>query len=243
MTFNSSETDSKVRRAVQQFWLTRASQAQMQGSSTGVRDAGARAAVTGGAQMDGFVDLITETLYDAGVSESHVFRNSKLVLPGWYRAEKKWDLLVVADGKLVAGIELKSQVGSFGNNFNNRSEEAIGSATDLWAAYREGAFEPSPRPWLGYLMMLEETKKSLSVVKVRQPHFEVFPEFSGASYAKRYELLLTKLVRDRLYDSACLILAKQASGESGEYREPSNELTFYRLLRSLIAHTAAIVAK
>ncbi|MCY4060846.1 MAG: restriction endonuclease [Chloroflexi bacterium] len=242
MTFNSIAIDSKVRKAIRQFWLTRASQAHKQGSSTGVRDAGARVAVTGGAQMDGFVDLITEALYAAGVSESHVFRNKKLVLPGWYRAEKKWDLLVVADGNLVAGIELKSQVGSFGNNFNNRSEEAIGSATDLWAAYREGAFAPSARPWLGYLLLLEESPKSLRPVKVAQPHFNVFPEFNIASYAIRYEILLTKLVRERLYDSACFLLSNKESGKSGDYREPSSELSFYKLLASLIARTGAVKA-
>ena len=98
-------------------------------------------------------------------------------LPGWYRPEKKWDLLVVADGKLLAGIEFKSQVGSFGNNYNNRTEEAIGSATDIWAAYREGAFKPSARPWLGYLMLLEEAPGSVTPVRAREPHFKVFPEF------------------------------------------------------------------
>lgn len=242
MTFNSLAIDSKVRSAVKQFWLTRASQARRQGGSTGAKDAGDRVAVTGGAQMDGFVNLITEALSDAGVNESSVFHNKKLELPGWYRAEKRWDLLIVADGKLAAGIELKSQVGSFGNNFNNRSEEAIGSATDLWAAYREGAFEPSPRPWLGYLMLLEEAPKALSAVKVKQPHFNVFPEFSGASYAQRYELLLKKLVRDRLYDSACLLLSSQSGAKSGEYRETSSELSFYRLLVSLISHAVTIAA-
>ena len=190
--------------------------------------------------MDGFVHLITEALYSAGVSEAQVFHKKKMELPGWFRAEKQWDLLVVADSKLVAGIEFKSQVGSFGNNFNNRTEEAIGSATDLWVAYREGAFKPSSRPWLGYLMLLEDAPKSLSTVKVKQPHFKVFPEFSEASYTKRYEILLTKLVRERLYDSACLLLSNKASRETGEYREPSSELSFYRLLRSLISHTGAI---
>ena len=242
MTFNSTAIDSKVRRAIKHFWLTRASQARKQRSSGGVRDAGARPAVTGGAQMDGFVDLITEALYDAGLSETHVFYNRKLVLPGWYRAEKKWDLLVVAEGRLAAGIELKSQVGSFGNNFNNRTEEAIGSAADLWAAYREGAFAPSARPWLGYLMLLEESPKSSRPVKVAQPHFQVFPEFDGASYATRYELLLTKLVRERLYDSACFLLSSRERGESGDYREPSSELSFDKLLTSLIAHTGTVRA-
>lgn len=174
------------------------------------------------------------------MNEAHVFQNRKVELPGWYRAEKQWDLLVVADGILAAGIEFKSQVGSFGNNFNNRTEEAIGSATDLWAAYREGAFEPSPRPWLGYLMLLEDAPESLSTVRVKQPHFNVFSKFIEASYAKRYEILLTKLVRERLYDSACLLLTEKTNGESGKYREPSSELSFYRLLRSLISHAGGI---
>ena len=242
MNLSSTELNPAIRRAIQRFWLTRSSQARKQGSSTGARDTGARAAVTGGAQMDGFVELITEALYVAGVNEAHVFQQKRLILPGWYRAEKKWDILVVADGKLAAALELKSQVGSFGNNFNNRTEEAIGSATDLWAAYREGAFGTSPRPWLGYLMLLEEAPKSLSEVAVRQPHFNVFSEFSGASYAKRYEILLTKLVRERLYDSACLLLSNKARGESGNYREPSEELSFVRLLRSLVSHSVGIAS-
>ena len=56
---------------------------------------------------------------------------------------------MVVDGTLLAAFEFKSQVGpSFGNNFNNRTEEALGSATDLWTAFREGAFQTSQRPWL-----------------------------------------------------------------------------------------------
>ena len=92
----------------------------------------------------------------AGLKRATIYWRKKTELPGWFRAEKNWDLLVVADGKLVAIVEFKSQVGSFGNNFNNRTEEALGNATDLWAAYEEGAFSPSERPWLGYLMILED---------------------------------------------------------------------------------------
>ena len=61
------------------------------------------------------------------------------------------------DDQLIVVLEVKSQVGpSFGNNFNNRTEEAIGSALDLWTAYREGAFNKTIRPWLGYLFLLED---------------------------------------------------------------------------------------
>jgi len=122
----------------------------------------------------------------------------------------------VADGIFLAGIEFKSQVGSFGNNYNNRTEEAIGSATDIWAAYREGAFKPSARPWLGYMMLLENAPDSTRPVKAQEPHFKVFPEFKSASYARRYEILLTKLVRERLYDSACFLLSNAKLGPKGK---------------------------
>jgi len=143
-------------------------------------------------------------------------------------------------GQLIAAMEFKSQVGSFGNNFNNRSEESIGSAADIWAAYREGAFAPSQRPWLGYVMLLEEVKKSLSPVGVKEPHFTVFSDFRGASYAKRYEILLTKLVRERLYDCAALLLSNQDSAKDGSSRQPSMELSFENLLTSLRARAMAI---
>ncbi len=233
------EIDKKLRRAIKHFWSTRDSQARKQGSKSGTRDAGSRTAVTGGHQMDGFVNLVREYLCARGLPKTQVFCNKGVELPGWYRAENQWDLLVVADSELLAGIEFKSQVGSFGNNFNNRTEEAIGSATDIWAAYREGAFKPSSRPWLGYMMLLEEAPGSMRPVKASEPHFKVFPEFKDASYEKRYEILLTKLVRERLYDSACFLLSDPKRGAKGEYREPAPELTFEKFLASLLARATA----
>src|SRR5579862_7086274 len=135
------DLEKRLRQAIKHLWNTRESQAQKQGSKTGSRDAGARTAVTGGRQMDGFVSLVRDYLCENGLPKTE----KRIELPGWYRPEKKWDLLLVEDGQLLAGIEFKSQVGSFGNNYNNRTEEAIGNATDMWAAYREGAFKPSAR--------------------------------------------------------------------------------------------------
>jgi hypothetical protein len=233
--------EGKLRAAISHFWSTRQQQSGKQGAKSGTRDTGSRTAVTGGRQMDGFIDLICEYLSASGVRDSQVFCRRRVELPGWYRPEKQWDLLVVAGGELFAGIELKSQVGSFGNNYNNRTEEAIGSATDLWAAYREGAFKPSSRPWLGYMMLLEEDAASLRPIKPQEPHFKVFPEFKQASYAKRYDTLLTKLVRERLYDSACLLLSKEKP--DGYYVEPNPELTFSKMLTSLVARATVIVSR
>jgi hypothetical protein len=230
----------QLRLAVKHFWSTREVQSQKQGGTSGSKDAGARSAVTGGAQMNGFINVVRDLLCESGLPKAHVYCEKYVEIPGWYRPEKKWDLLIVADGKLLAGIEFKSQVGSFGNNYNNRTEEAIGSAADIWAAYREGAFKPSARPWLGYLMLLEEAPGSLSPVRAREPHFKVFPEFKDASYAKRYEILLTKLVRERLYDSACFLMSNATDGLKGLYKEPAPELSFQNFVESLLAKAIAV---
>ena len=230
------DIQAKIQEAVKQFWLVRKAQSVRQGTAKGIRDAGERSAVTGGQQMDGFVNLVRDVLCEYGMPKTSVHCESHLELPGWYRPEKQWDLIVISNGNFLAGIEFKSQVGpSFGNNYNNRTEEALGSATDLWAAYREGAFKPSARPWLGYLMLLEDCSSSNAPVRAREPHFKVFDEFRDASYAKRYELLLTKMVRERLYDASCLLLASGEQEHYGEYREPSTELRFENFIASLLA--------
>lgn len=232
--------DKRLRLAVRAFWSTRETQAQKQGSATGLRDAGTRVAVTGGHQMDGFISLVRDYLCENGLDRADVRCEKRLELPGWYRPEKRWDLLIVSDGQLLAGIEFKSQVGSFGNNYNNRTEEAIGSATDIWAAYREGAFKPSARPWLGYLMLLEHAHGSVSPVRAQEPHFKVFPEFKSASYARRYEILLTKLVRERLYDAACFLMSDATRGKRGRYEEPAPELCFKNFMASLLARAISV---
>jgi len=190
--------------------------------------------------MDGFISLVRDYRCKNGLPKTHVYCEKRIEIPGWYRPEKRWDLLIVEDGQFLAGIEFKSQVGSFGNNYNNRTEEAIGSACDLWAAYREGAFKPSARPWLGYLMLLEDAPGSTSPVRAQEPHFKVFPEFKSASYAKRYEILLTKLVRERLYDSACFLLSDRKNGPKGKYKEPASELNFEKFMASLLARAISV---
>ena len=189
--------------------------------------------------MDGFVALIRDVLEESGVDKPVIFCERHMELPGWFRPEKKWDLLVVVERCLIAAIEFKSQVGSFGNNYNNRTEEAVGSATDLWAAYREGAFKPSARPWLGYLMLLEDAEAATRPVRAQEPHFKVFEEFRSASYAKRYEILLTKLVRERLYDSTCFLMSNSSDGLRGSYKEPVPELNFANFVASLLARAIA----
>ena len=232
----------RVGLAVKHFWQTRAAQKRRQGVISGQRDQGNRTAVTGGKQLDGFVLLVTELLIECGLPDAHVYTKKRdVVLPGYFRPTKEWDLVVVYEENLVANIEFKSQVGSFGNNFNNRIEEALGNAIDLQTAYREGAFAPAPAPWVGYLMMLQKTEESTRPFGVREPHFKVFNEFQNTSYAERYELFCKRLVRERLYDAACFLTSDKKSGLHGAYSEPSEELCFQNFAGSLIGHVTGVV--
>jgi hypothetical protein len=228
-----------TRAAIRYYWATRAKQIENQ-KNAGRKDQGFRSAVTGGAQMDGFIELLKKLVSDAGMNQSCIFCSESLELPGYFRPTKQWDFLVVSEGQLIAAIETKSQVGpSFGNNFNNRTEEAMGSALDLWTAFREQAYGTAVRPWVGYLFMLEDSPKSQAPVGVKEPHFKVFPEFIDSSYSKRYELFCRRLVLERHYDASALLLSSQKSGCRGEYAEPAEDLTMQRFANSLVAHVAA----
>lgn len=231
--------NDKVKEAVKFFWTTRIKQAEQQATS-GKTDQGARSAVTGGKQMDGFVDLLKYLVKLNGINDSEIFANKKLELPGFFRPTKQWDLLIVSGNDLIAALEFKSQIGpSFGNNFNNRTEEAMGSSLDIWTAFRKGGFGSSPQPWLGYLMLLEDCPKSQLPVAVEEPHFKVFEEFKNASYAKRYELFCRKLVLERHYNCSCFIMSDKEKGLEGEFSQPAEDLMFERFAASLLGHVSA----
>src|SRR5688572_27650544 len=113
------DLDAHVRDAVRHFWQTRLQQSTRQ-SDAGDLDRGGRGAVTGGKQMDGFVRLVRNRLIAANVPEACIAVDRQVELPGWFRAEKKWDLVIVHERELLGAVEFKSQIGpSFGNNFNN----------------------------------------------------------------------------------------------------------------------------
>jgi hypothetical protein len=233
------DLDARLQDAVQHFWNARARQKKKQEDS-GRIDAGTRGAVTGGTQMGAFEVLATDILVGAGLDQLDIKSRTALELPGYYRPEKKWDLIVISRGQLVAVIEFKSQVGpSFGNNFNNRTEEAIGSASDLWVAYREGRFGTTPAPFLGYLFVLEDCPEVKKPVRNAEPFFKVDPEFRLSSYSRRYELFQRRLVLERLYTAGCLILATHATPTV--ITQPAEDLTFRRFAAALQGHATTFL--
>lgn len=235
-----TDLEPRLQTAVQYFWDTRASQAQKQLDS-GKVDAGSRGAVTGGSHLGALEALLTDVIIDAGMDPNSVHTRSFLEVPGYYRSEKKWDLLVVEQDRLVLAVEFKSQVGpSFGNNFNNRTEEAIGNAEDVWTAYREGRFGTHPAPLLGYFFLLEDCPRVHAPVRSGRTNFPVDPVFVGASYAKRYQVLCERLLLERKYNAACLTLATNASPTT--ITQPSPALAFRQFAAVIEAHVAGYLA-
>lgn len=72
-------------------------------------------------------------------------------------------------------------------------------------------------------MLIEDNEAFTVPVKVRTPVWEPDPAFDRASYADRYVIFFERMVRERLLDAACLVLADK---ESGAVRFPSESLSF-----------------
>jgi hypothetical protein len=244
MAIDLADYERKAREAVQAFWGNR-EQARQKQIEAGNIDQGERAGVTAGKNIDGFVALVMDIVRANGLDLADIHRQRRVVtLPGYFRPTKQWDLLVMNRGRLIAVLEFKSQVGpSFGNNFNNRTEEAIGNAHDLWTAYRESAFGEQSRPFVGWMMLLEDAPKSRAPIRDVSPHFPVFPEFERASYADRYNILCRKLVQEQLYTVASVLVSPRSAVETGEYSELSDLTGLKTFVTELAGHVAAEAAR
>lgn len=244
MGLDLTNFEIKAREATMAFWGNREKARQKQ-IEAGTVDQGERAGVTAGKNMDGFVALVIDIVKANGLAHASIHqKRAVLTLPGYFRPTKLWDLLVTNEGRLIAAIELKSQVGpSFGNNFNNRTEEAIGTAHDLWTAYREGAFGKQTRPFVAWMMMVEDAPESRRPVRDASLHFQVFPEFQGTSYLQRYDILCQRLIQEQLYTTASVITSPRTAVTSGEYSELSEMTGLKAFVASLAGHCAAEAAR
>ncbi len=244
MALDLCDYEKKARSAIKAFWKSRDDARQKQ-QTKGRPDQGERASVTGGKNLDGFAELVVAIVKANGLPQAQIHRQRKLLtLPGFFRPTKLWDLLVMDRGRLIAAVEFKSHIGpSFGNNFNNRTEEAIGTSHDFWTAYRDGAFGQQARPFVGWLMVVEDAKKSRSPVRDSSPHFKVFPEFAKSSYLQRYDTLCGKLAREQLYSAAAVIATPREAATTGDFSDLSELSSLRSFLASLAGHVATEAAR
>ena len=111
MTIDLADYEQKAREAIQAFWGNREKARQKQVDS-GKADQGERAGVTAGKNMDGFIALVIDIVRANGLDHADIHQQRRvLTLPGYFRSTKLWDLLVINEGRLIAALEFKSQVG------------------------------------------------------------------------------------------------------------------------------------
>ncbi|MDF1814000.1 MAG: PaeR7I family type II restriction endonuclease [Verrucomicrobiales bacterium] len=242
MNIEIGDYPKNAKKAVRFFWRKKR-EAQKKKQEKGTSDQGQRGGATGGKNLDGFVDLITDIIKKSSSQPLTVCTSTKeITLPGYFRSSKRWDIVVIdQNGRMLAAIELKSLGGpSYGNNANNRCEEAIGNAVDFRTAQREGAFGEGTSSFLGYLILVEDDDKSSAPPKnpTKSPHFDNDPIFEGASYQKRMAILCDRLVQEELYDAAIAIAAKDDGGKSGTFKDLSEASSLKKFLLKVAAHIA-----
>lgn len=200
---------------------------------------GNRGALTSGTHFAPIERVIRTDLIQAGLSDDEVYAGGHgMTLPGWYRPAKNWDLLAVHEDTLVAAIELKSQNSSAGNNFNNRCEEAIGSAEDASKAVKYGLIPGVPAPAFAFAMFV--TIPDIMVPRrVGDARFPVDPVFTNTSYWERYEIMLRRAVAERLYQTAWLAFIDVGAQTVSE---PCLDFTYDKFIATLQGQVRAALA-
>jgi hypothetical protein len=172
--------------AVAAYWGVK----QAQNELAAVRNkvgAGTAGSVRGGKHFDTIAALLAKSFLEAGYA------------PDAIRVTKS------------QGLELPGP--SFGNNYNNRVEEALGSAIDLRRAALANLF-PEEKPWLGYFFIMEDAAGSRSPVQTAKGALPVDQFWEGKSYQERFAAFCERLLAEGLYDAVCYITS------SAEHPQP-----------------------
>jgi len=173
---------------------------------------GAAKSVRAGKQFAPVAALIARFFIDAGYPPSSIGTGRPhVVLPGAFRPTKQWDLVVVHRGVLVAAFELKGIGGddqSIGKNYNNRVEEALGSAFDIDQADDLDLMGPEP-PWLGYLFVMEDTPSSRKPKEPMKGLLRADDVWSGLSYQQRFSRSAQRLLSEKLYAAVCYLVSSR----------------------------------
>ena len=195
----------------------------------GHSDRGARSGVTSGKHLDPLAKEICNELMNCGLSEKDVFfGNKNMELPGWFRPTKQWDILAFYEKKLIVAVELKSISSSFGNNANNRTEEAVGSAVDANSAVKYNLYGNGYPPIFCYVLIVKSDADSRRVVhRPNEPHYKSDKTFYDISYIDRLGIMCQRLLAERLYDAVWFVAVDPTDQTISE---PQPSLTYEKFI-------------
>ena len=168
--------------------------------------------------MESLATFVRQMFLEAGLSESDVRVNG--VIPGYYRRSKDWDIVATYKDNLVAVVELKSQVGSEGNNGNNRIEEALGNSRDASAAQElNQAFGNLPI-WTAFCVAFGSSPDDAKPTRAPQSMFSLDPVFAGMTYARQWEIAVTRFIQTGAYDAGWMVTTWVAADGDVRFAEP-----------------------
>ncbi|GAA3220442.1 PaeR7I family type II restriction endonuclease [Oerskovia jenensis] len=169
--------------------------------------------------MQSIAAFVRGMFVQAGLDDEDVFVDR--AIPGFYRRSKNWDVVATYKGHLVGVVELKSQVGSEGNNGNNRIEEALGSAFDAATAQDlNRAFGVLPI-WTAFCVVFGSDPLSAKPVRTRgRPLFDTDPIFDGMTYGRQWEIAVERFVQTGAYDAGWMVHTWLDYEKNPGYREP-----------------------
>jgi hypothetical protein len=215
------------------YWTKRAEQ-----SITG-KGEGLAAAVRAGKHFSSLQALVESVFVDCGYDERNFLRDRSATVPGYYRVTKNWDLIVHQDNVLVAALELKSLGGkSASNNFNNRTEEAIGNATDLRLSHAQAGLYGDLGPWTGFMFLIEESEETTYPVGGLTSRWRVDKGFGSSSYVKRGEMLSLRMFQQGLYDAVCFVTSSQDPAQPPH--EPLEELSWLNFVEAILERVSKV---
>ncbi|MDQ0956080.1 hypothetical protein QFZ24_010089 [Streptomyces phaeochromogenes] len=207
--------------AIAAYWGVKDAQFEVS-AIKGTLGAGTSGSVRGGMHFDPIAVLLGKFFLDAGYSPADIRISKKqhLELPGHYRPQKQWDVVIAHGDTLVAAFELKALGAGndgkgFSKNYNNRVEEALGSAVDLQRAALADLY-PGEKPWLGYFFIMEDHPNSRRPVNIADGAFPVEGLWHGMSYQDRFGIFCERLMAEGLYDSVCYLTSSAAEPKPTE---------------------------
>lgn len=212
-------SDEQIALAVEDFW-------------------GARSTGTQSAKHDkAFLKLIADELGSLGwpAHTPQSFRDPKAVVAGHFRVAKAWDIVCRDPGGAPRiCVEFKSQVDSYGNNENNRYEEALGSGLDVRAKHGADTV-------LGFVFVICDEPATRSITRPRLPDLD--PAFENTSHVDRRRVFSERIVEYKLngaslYDAAALLLVRR----DGTFEHPDNPDLRLVNFADTLARTASVRA-
>ena len=202
---------------------------------------GRRGRTIGGGAMSDFANVAGKVARDAGVTEEDIIipynpMDKRTVLPGYFRPTKNWDFLIVQNKIPLVALEFKSIMSSFGNNLNNRAEEAVGQGTDL-NAFMEANGLPHGSIFSGYLMIMADDRKSSRATRPVILDMHDFPvEMNGLSYQQRADRMCQRLEDDGVWTctSFATTVPNLNTGDFSLLSESNSPVRFYKEMHKFL---------